>query len=128
VTIRLTTLLCVLMLIVPAAGAAQDNPFGPVAPAPQQPTPTPAPPPPDDEDEGLSDRQQLLIALAGGVLVIGIAWGIVRDARRRAPAVDHMAIEEGGTTSHGSRPPKRQRVAQQRARAKRARRARKKNR
>ena len=125
--IRLITLWCLLALLLPAPAAAQQNPFGPVPPAPPQ-QPEPAPPPPPDDDEGLSERQQLLIALAGGVLVIGIAWAIVRDARRSAPAEDHVPVDEGGTTSHGTRPPKRQRVAQQRARAKRARRARKKNR
>ena len=125
--IRLFALWCVLALLAPASARAQDNPFGPVPQAPPQQT-QPAPPPPPDEDEGLSERQQLLIALAGGVLVIGIAWGIVRDARRKAPSEAHMSVEEGGTTAHGTRPPKRQRVAQQRARAKRARKARKKNR
>jgi hypothetical protein len=129
VAIRVTTLLCLLALLMPARATAQENPFGPIpqSPAPQQPAPAPAPPP-AEEDEGLSDRQQLLIALAGAVLVVGIAWAIIRDARRTAPAEEHMPIDQGGTTSHGTRPPKRQRVAQGRAKAKAARKARRKTR
>ena len=129
---RLTTLLCLLALLAPAGASAQDNPFGPIPQAP----PEQAPPPEDDddnqnafgEDEGISDRQQLLIIIAGGLMVLGIAWFIVRDARRSAPVVEHRGPEEGGTVSKGTRTPKKQRVSQGRAKAKQARRARRRNR
>lgn len=128
---RLTLLLCLLALLAPSGAIAQQNPFGPI---PQAPPEQPAPPEEEntnsafDKDEGLSDRQQLLIVLAGGIFVIGIAWFILRDARRTAPVIEHRGPEEGGTQSKGTRPPKKQRVSQQRARAKQARRARKRNR
>ncbi len=128
---RLTTLLCLLALLAPAGAVAQDNPFGPIPQAPPQQT---APPEDEEtenafeEDEGISDRQQLLILLAGGIMVIGIAWFIIRDARRNAPAEVHRGPEEGGTVSRGTRTPKKQRVSQGRAKAKQARRSRKRNR
>jgi hypothetical protein len=129
---RLTILLALLALLAPAGALAQDNPFGPIPPAPPQQT---APPegeetesPFADQDEGLSDRQQLLIVLAGGIFVVGIAWFILRDANRTAPVEHHRTAEEGGTASKGTRPPKKQRVSQSRAKAKQARQARKRNR
>jgi hypothetical protein len=132
VTARLTAFLCLLALLAPAGALAQDNPFGPIPQAPPQQT---APPEDEedtgdlfDEDEGISDRQQLLIIIAGGIMVLGIAWFIVRDARRNAPVVEHRGPEEGGTVSKGTRTPKKQRVSQGRQKAKQARRARKRNR
>jgi hypothetical protein len=128
---RLTAILCLLALLAPAGALAQDNPFGPIPQAPPQQT---APPEDEDannpfeQDDGLSDRQQLLIVLAGGIFVVGIAWFIVRDARRSAPVVEHRPESEGGTASKGTRAPKTQRVTQGRAKAKQARRARKRNR
>ena len=128
---RLTIVLSVLALLAPAGALAQDNPFGPIPQAPPQQT---APPEDEDadnpfeEDEGLSDRQQLLIVIAGGIFVLGIAWFILRDARRAAPVTEHRGPEEGGTASKGTRAPKQQRVSQQRAKAKQARRARRRNR
>ena len=128
---RLTTIICLLALLAPAGALAQDNPFGPIPQAPPQQTA-----PPEDEetrdpfaqDEGLSSRQQLLIVLAGGIFVLGIAWFILRDARRAAPIIEHRPESEGGTASKGTRAPKKQRVSQGRAKAKQARRARKRNR
>ena len=129
---RITVLACVLLLALPAAALAQNNPFSPIPPAPPQQT---APPQDDSddgtalgEDEGLSRRQQLLIGLAGAVLLGGIAIAILRDARRSAPVEHHRREDEGGTRSRGTRTPKERRVSQGRARAKAARRARRKNR
>ena len=122
-------LLCAPLALAPAA-AAQDNPFGPVpqAPAPQQPAPAQAPDP--QQDDGLGDTEQLLIGLAGIVLVSGIAYAILRDARRRAPetTTTHQALDSDGRPVKGSRTPPNQRVKQNRAKAKVARQARKRNR
>lgn len=65
--------------------AAQSNPFGPLPPAPQDPPPVPAPPRQADE-QGLAKWQQALILVAALVVLGGIAWAIVRDARQAAPA------------------------------------------
>ena len=128
---RFATLLAVLCLAAPAAAVAQDNPFAPIPqPAPQQPTVTgdPNADPLADEDDGLGETQQLLIGLAGFVLLVGIGWLIVRDARTRAPVERRDALMEDGERRKGSQPPKRKQVARQRAAAKRARQQRKKNR
>ena len=136
---RLTTFLCLLALLAPPAALAShegqtgqpNNPFGPI---PQAPPEQQAPPEgeetvnPFEQDEGISDRQQLLILLAGGIMVIGIAWFIIRDARRSAPVDVHRGPEEGGTVSKGTRTPKKQRVSQGRAKAKQARQSRRRNR
>ena len=106
--------------------AAAQDPFGPVAPAPQ-PEPAPAPPPPPEEDEGLNRTQELLIGGAGLVLLFGIGWAIVRDARAAAPVDAEHPMNER-ERSKGSRKPPQRRVKQGRARAKAARQARKKNR
>ncbi len=112
-------------VLVPAAVAQQD-PFGPVPQAP--PEPPPAPPPPPDEDEGTLNRtQELLIGGAGLVLLFGIGWAIVRDARSAAPVDDEHPMVDADTPK-GSRKPPQRRVQQGRAKAKAARRARKKNR
>jgi hypothetical protein len=121
-------LLCAPLALAPVA-AAQDDPFGPVpqAPAPQQPAPAPAP---DPGDDGLGDTEQLLIGLAGIVLVAGIAYAILRDARRRAPETTTAPrpLDSEGRPVKGSRTPPDQRTKQNRAKAKVARQARKRNR
>ena len=108
---------------VPVAVAQQD-PFGPVPQAPPEPPP---PPPPPEEDEGLNRTQELLIGGAGLVLLFGIGWAIVRDARSAAP-VDAEHPMADSDRPKGSRTPPARRVKQGRAKAKAARRARKKNR
>ena len=128
---RLTALIVALALLAPAAAVAQQNPFGPIPQAPPQQT---APPEDEsttasnDDDDGLSRQQQILITLAGVLLLAGIGYAIVRDARSAAPVEHHLREDEGGTRSRGTRTPKDRRVERGRARAKRARRARKKNR
>jgi hypothetical protein len=131
VTARLTALLVALVLLAPAAALAQQSPFGPIPPAPPEQTAPPedeSPSSSNDEDDGLSRRQQILITLAGVLLLGGIGYAIVRDARSAAPVEHHLREDEGGTRSRGTRTPKDRRVERGRARAKRARQARKKNR
>ena len=124
-------LLCLLMLCaalgasvaVPAAGA--QDPFGPI---PQTPPEEPPPPAPEEEDDGgLNRTQELLIGGAGLVLLFGIGWAIVRDARTSAP-VDAEHPLDARDRPKGSRTPPARRVRQGRAKAKAARHARKKNR
>lgn len=132
---RLTSLIALGLvlgaLLTPAAAVAQ-SPFTPLPQPAPEPTPTVVPAD-DDEDDGLSDTQQLLIAAAGIVLLVGIGWAIVRDARSNAPVQDRShdpvlgaAGEEG--RHRGSRAPKQQRVKTNRQKAKAARQARKRNR
>lgn len=76
-------LLCALSacLSAPTVVLAQ-SPFGGGS-LPAQPAEEPqAPSPP--KDEGLSSGQTILILFGGAVLLGGIAWAIMRDARARA--------------------------------------------
>ena len=127
-TARRTTLIVLLTLVfaVPATGVTvAEDPFGPVPQAPpQQPPPAPAP---AEQDEGLNRTQELLIGAAGLVLLFGIGWAIVRDARQAAPVDDEHPIDEGDRPK-GTRAPPERRVRQNRAKAKAARQARKRNR
>ena len=125
---RIAALLCLVALLTPAAAIAQDNPFGPIPqPAPQQ---TQAPVVDDDptKDDGLSSTQQLLIFAAAIILIVGIAWAILRDAKESAPADSHAPLTADGERIKGTRPPPKQRVRKGRQKAKAARQARKKNR
>lgn len=87
---RIPFLLAVLVLIaLPAAAGAQQSPFAPLPSAPTTDTPTVVvPPPQNDGGGGLQGWQQALIFGAGGVLLLGIGWAIVSDARSRAPVKD----------------------------------------
>ena len=111
----------------PSAALAQDPPFTPLPPAPPEQAPAPTTDT-DDDGDGLSEQQQLLIALAGIVLLIGIGWAIVRDARSRAPVEERTRSADGGELPRATRPPPVRRAQQSRAKAKAARRARKRNR
>lgn len=85
---RVTLLLCLAALAAPAAALAQsDNPFGPLNLPPANTTPDPVPTSSNTSTDngGLKGWQEVLIIFAGGVMVIGIGWAIVADARSRAP-------------------------------------------
>src|SRR5215213_7278951 len=90
---RFAALLCVLALAAPAAAFAQGGgAFDPIPPAPgPQPVTEPPQDSRNDRDDGLSSTQQLLIGLSGFVLLFGIGWAIVRDARSAAPVETRSA-------------------------------------
>ncbi len=91
-----------------------------------------APPPPETNTTGggLATWQEGLIFGAGIVLIAGIAFAILGDARERARRLDRHATAAGpGATSAADRHQTRQQAKQQaRARARRAKAARKRNR
>jgi hypothetical protein len=122
-----TLLICFLALALPVAAHAQSSPFAPlpqVAPAPQQ-TPTVTNSTTSASDDGLAAWQQILLFGTGGILLLGIAWLIVRDARDVAPAI---SSEEQLETRERREADIKRRKAKNRAAAKRSRAARKKNR
>src|SRR5689334_15356177 len=83
------------LLGTPAGALAQDNPLGPL------PTPAPEPPstvvvaPNNDDNDGLKGWQQALILASGLILLGGIAWAIVSDARNKAPVKDSELAHPG---------------------------------
>jgi hypothetical protein len=122
-----TLLFCLLVLAVPAAAVAQQSPFAPLPPA-QTSAPEPATTPSSTSSDGggLKGWQEILIFVAGGVLLLGIAWAIVSDARQAAPTGD---ATEGVTESKALREAEHKRRKQKARQAgKRARAARRKNR
>ena len=122
-------LLSAAALALTAPAHAQHSPFTPIPQAPPQQTAPPQEELESDADDGLSSTQQLLIGLAGLVLLLGIGLAIVRDARQAAPAGERPAPLRGDDPSpKGSRRPPKQRAAKSRAKAKTARQARKRNR
>ncbi|HEX8207894.1 MAG TPA: hypothetical protein VF587_17650 [Solirubrobacteraceae bacterium] len=127
---RFAALLCVLALFAPGAAFAQGGgAFDPIPPAPPE-QPAPAEAPEEEDDDGLNSTQQLLIALSGFVLLFGIGWAIVRDARGAAPVESRRgpASDGEGPRPKGSRTPAGVRHRTNRAKAKAARQARKKSR
>jgi hypothetical protein len=113
-------------LLAPAVAAAQFQPLPP-APPPEPETVAPAP---GAEGSGISALQQGFLILAGVVLVVGIGVAITRDARRNAPAEPRPGLGSAPEAAGvGARRKPDPRAAQkQKAAAKRARQARKKNR
>jgi hypothetical protein len=102
---------------------AQLSPFNQLPPAQTTPTVTVAPPSNPTADDGLETWQQILIFGGGAVLLGGIGWVIVRDARRAAP------VTAGGPATSGKSARSRERErARARARAKAAKRQRRRNR
>jgi hypothetical protein len=119
---RATALAALLLALAPAAARAQ---FSPLPPAQGQTQPTVVASQNDSGNGGLKGWQQILIFGAAGILLLGIAWAIVTDARSRAP------VREGETHRLGGRgnPRRSEREKQRsRARAKAARAQRKRHR
>jgi len=120
---RLAVLLGVLALAAPSVALGQGNPFAPPPAAPEPTTTEQAPAPTSStEDDGgtLGTAGEIAIYGMGGLLLFGIGWLVVRDARRRAP------VEERVSQPRGTHSPKRH--ARARAQAKAARQQRKRNR
>jgi hypothetical protein len=122
-----TLLICLLALALPVAAHAQSSPFAPLPPAlttPQQ-TPTVTSSTTSTSDDGLAGWQQILLFGTGGILLLGIAWLIVRDARDVAPTI---SSEEQLESRERREADIKRRKAKNRAAAKRSRAARKRNR
>jgi hypothetical protein len=123
---RVAVLAAVLALLLPAAASAQQ------APSLGAPTETQAPVTTSSNpgDRGLKTWQELLIFGAGVVLLIGIGWAIVSDARERAPVEDrrHPGELEAAGGPRLSPHERRRRKERARAKARAARQSRKRNR
>jgi hypothetical protein len=93
-----------------APGAARAQ-FAPLPPAQQQ-TQQTVVVPSNSDTGGLESWQEILIFAAGVIMLAGIGWAIVSDARSRAP------VQEGDTHRLGGRGrPRRSEREKQRARA-----------
>jgi hypothetical protein len=122
--IAIAAVLCLLAL--PAAAVAQ-NPFGPLPQSQQQQAPptTTGSSNTLDDGGGLKTWQEILLFLGGVILLGGIGYGIVIDARRNAPVKEG---EEGHIGQPAKSLPKARTKPVRRAQARRARAARKRNR
>jgi len=99
---RIVLVLAVFALSLAPAGLAQAQIGGPNVPTPLTEPPPPPPVENDLDDEGLSSLQQLMI-FGGAILVLGvIAFAILRDAKRAAPADNRRARNAGGGGDTGS--------------------------
>ena len=127
---RFTLLIClVAALAVPVGIAhAQSSPFAPLPPASTvQDTPTvTSSTSTTDDGGGLKSWQQILIFAGGGILLLGIAWAIVSDARSHAPIKDET--EDQHVAKLRQEEDIKRRKARSRDANKRARAARKRNR
>jgi hypothetical protein len=119
-----TVLACLALLVAPAAAGAQS----PFAPLPQGGTPptdvTVAAPSPNSDTGGLKTWQEFLIFGAGLVLLLGIGYAIVSDARNRAPLTEGEAAHGLGGTEKRNRSSKQRERARAKAKVGRAQRKR----
>src|SRR3954453_22930326 len=123
-----TVLASLALLGAPASAFAQANPFTPLPPGQSTPTEVVVPPPTNSNDNGgLATWQEILIFVAGLILLLGIGWAIASDARRRAPVKQSELAHPGlgGPVKRNRSLKQRQRA---RAKAKRGRQQRKSNR
>jgi hypothetical protein len=116
-------------VLAPPAAALAQNPFAPLPPA-QEPTQTDttsnSPSSTTSGDGGgLKTWQEVLIFMGGVILIVGIGYAIVTDARRNAPL---KAGEEGHIGERRRFLPKSRTKPVRRAKARQARAARKRNR
>ena len=119
------------VLLAPAAAGAQSSPFQ-ALPAPQQTEPQAPAQGATPGGGGISGTQQALLIFAGVALVLAIGVAIARDARQHAPSDGRPgspARTPDAPGEPGERKKRDSRAAdRQKAAAKRARQARKKNR
>jgi hypothetical protein len=130
-----TMLICLLVLALPVAAHAQSSPpapqntqspqLPPLLPSQSPTTPTVASSTTSTSDDGLAGWQQILLFGSGGILLLGIAWLIVRDARDVAPTI---TSEEQLESRERREADIKRRKTKNRAAAKRSRAARKRNR
>jgi hypothetical protein len=124
---RFTLLICLVACAVPVAAHGQASPFAPIPQAaPQQQTATATTSSTTTDDSGMATWQQLLIFAGGGILLLGIAWAILTDARGRAPVED--PTDEQDAARERKEEDLKRRKAKNRAAAKRSKAARKRNR
>lgn len=123
---RTAALILVSLVALAGPAAAQQSPFAPL-PQGQPAEPPPVVVAPDSTDDGLKTWQELLIFGAGLILLGGIAWAIVTDARRKAPVKESEMAHPGlgGPVKRNRSQKQRERA---RAKAKVARTQRKRNR
>lgn len=98
-------------LALPAAALAQSSPFAPLPQSAPEPPPTVVVDRNANDGGGLAGWQEALILGSGLVLLVGIGYAIVADARSKAP------VAEGELAHPGQPAPKRNRSAKQRERA-----------
>jgi hypothetical protein len=122
-----TVLTSLALLALPAGAPAQQSPFAPLPQAAQPETPTVVVQPSTNGNGGLAGWQQGLIVAAGMILLVGIGWAIVSDARHKAPVKDSELAHPGmgGADKHNRNKKQRERA---RAKAKMGRAQRKRNR
>lgn len=124
---RFTLLICLAALAVPVAAHGQASPFAPLPPAATTPQAAPTTTSSTSAtDDGLEAWQQILLFAGGGILLLGIAWAIVSDARSVAPAEAPTAELEAARVRKEE--DIKRRKARNRAATKRSRQARKRNR
>jgi hypothetical protein len=122
-----TVLTALALLSAPAVAQAQVNPFAPLPDASPATTPTVVVTANNSSSGGLATWQEFLIFGAGLVLLLGIGWAIVSDARTKAPVSDQELAHPGmgGATKTNRSAKQKQRA---RAKAKTGRAQRKRNR
>ena len=125
---RFTLLICLVALVLPVVAGAQSSPFAPLPPAQTTPdvTPTVTSSTSTTDDGGLKGWQEVLIFAGGGILLLGIAWAIIADARSVAPSEEPTEVQEVARARKEE--DLKRRKAKNREQAKRARAARKRNR
>jgi hypothetical protein len=127
---RMTLLICLVAALALPAGIAhaQSSPFAPLPPAQTVPDqdPTVTSSSSSSDDGGLKSWQEILIFAGGGILLLGIAWAIITDARAHTPGGDDT--EERHEAKLRKEEDVKRRKERNRAAGKRARAARKRNR